>query len=123
MKQKLLEEGDVIRIKNGHCVYAEIPERLAYSNMKQSSRMTRSEAKVSGELSYLAGEYTVYKTATEGGGTGHGPWDVYPDGHHVYAERNDGTKIDFYQTGCFTAMIPRISPVGKSVRKWLRTNQ
>ena len=30
------------------------------------------------------GRYVVVKTAFEGGGTGHGPDDAYPDGHHVY---------------------------------------
>ena len=62
--------------------------------------------------SSLIGEYVVIKTSYEGGGTGHGPGDVYPDGHRVIATKlqngkwkKEGEEISFYQSGCFTAMI------------------
>ena len=59
------------------------------------------------------GAYVVTKTSFSGGGTGHGPHDIYPDGHHVIAKQLDdnrdydenGLEINFYQSGCFTAMI------------------
>ena len=47
-----------------------------------------------------------------GGGTGHGPGDVYYDGWHITALRlrehrlDSEWEISFYQTGSFTAMIP-----------------
>jgi len=59
------------------------------------------------------GEFVVIRTAMEGGGSGHGAGDTYPDGHHVFCKRlnadgtyNDkGTEINFYQSGCFTGTI------------------
>lgn len=45
-----------------------------------------------------------------GGGTGHGPHDIYPDGWQVTVRRlkrgkydPKGDTIRFYQSGCFTA--------------------
>lgn len=66
-------------------------------------------------------KYVVYKTLMDGGGTAMYN-DYYPDGHHVYAQRlhnnkwdEDGPKIDFYQTGCFSKeyMIKNVEVVGK----------
>jgi hypothetical protein len=55
-----------------------------------------------------AGTYRVVSTAMTGGGTGHGPRDVYPDGHQLTLMREIGGFIDwkqqpkqFYQSGCF----------------------
>jgi hypothetical protein len=64
---------------------------------------------VQGEFKHLAGTYVVYKTT-----------DVYSDGHHVWCEKlNDPeTKVDFYQSGDFTAKMPDIKPVGKAERSW-----
>jgi hypothetical protein len=63
-----------------------------------------------------AGLYVVKKTACEGE-TLPGSRDPYPNGHHVFCYKQDtpSLKVDFYQTGCFTAMIYErdISPVGK----------
>ena len=64
----------------------------------------------------------VTKTAFAGGGTGMGPNDVYPNGHHVtyiqlnkeqYSSLSQGEQINietsklytFYQTGAFDNMI------------------
>lgn len=62
------------------------------------------------DTSKYAGEYVVYQTSREGGGTGHGPSDYCPSGHLVKAKKlkngkfdKDGLKISFYQTGSFTA--------------------
>jgi hypothetical protein len=119
MTKKLLQAGDVIELKAGHKVYAEIPKHFAYANRKGDFSLTRAEAQIGGELAYLAGLYIVTHVASDGGGTGMGPHDVYPDGHHVHCERtSDRLKVDFYQTGCFTAMIPEIEPVGKAELKW-----
>jgi len=66
-------------------------------------------------------KFVVEKTAMDGGGTGHGPGDVYPDGWHIYARRlnEDGTYnlkgevIEFYQRGCFNCMVKEVKVVGK----------
>lgn len=119
MTKRLLQPGDMIELKAGHTVYADIPEHFAYNNRRGSFKLTRSQAKIGGELSYLAGLYIVTHVTSDGGGTGMGPFDVYPDGHHVHCERtSDGVKVDFYQTGAFTAMIPEIEVVGKAELTW-----
>lgn len=70
-----------------------------------------------------AGTFVVTATAFDGGGTGHGPHDVYPDGHHVFCKKIDrdtgkvGTKTyDFYQTGFFCDMIKKthVELIGKA---------
>jgi hypothetical protein len=63
--------------------------------------------------SYSGDNWLVVHTAVTGGGTGHGPHDVYPDGHEVtiqrlpYGQRTPDTELTlkFYQDGCFTNMI------------------
>lgn len=60
-----------------------------------------------------AARFVVEEAKMDGGGTGHGPHDVYPDGWHVVARllNADGTynpggpKISFYMTGCFIGMV------------------
>ena len=117
----MLQEGDIIELKEGHKVYATVPEHFLYSNRKGSFKPTKADAIIGGELSYLAGRYVVYKTSYDGGGTGHGPHDVFPSGHHVFCERLDdqSVKVDFYQSGSFTAMLPDLQPVAKAVRRWV----
>lgn len=68
------------------------------------------------DTSKFVGEYVVYAVKCEGGGTCNGvngP-DSYPDGHHVFCVKKDDPEItvDFYQTGCFTAIIKDIEPIG-----------
>ena len=65
-----------------------------------------------------AGEFVVVKTSFEGGGTGHGPHDIYPDGHRVFCKALkdgeydvNGTEVNFYQSGAFTCMITDIKPI------------
>jgi hypothetical protein len=53
-------------------------------------------------------QFVVVATQTTGGGTGHGPHDVYPDGHQVKAkslQANGELEVLFYQTGCFGGKI------------------
>ena len=116
----MLQEGDVIELKAGMKVYANIPEHFVYENRKGSFSLTRHDVILGGEFEYLCGKYIVYKTTFDGGGTGHGVNDVYPDGHHVFCMKADdeNVKVDFYQSGCFTAMIENIEPVGKATLKW-----
>lgn len=117
----LLQEGDIIELREGHNVYADVPKHFLYDNREGDFSLARGDVTISGELAYLAGRYIVYKTACDGGGTGMGPHDVYPNGHHVYCERVDdhGVRVDFYQTGSFTATIQDIEPVGRATRKWV----
>ena len=117
----LLKEGDVIELEGGHTVYADIPEHFAYSNRRGSWRLTNTKVYLDGQFDYLYGQYIVYKITTDEGGKGHGPHDAYPYGHHVYCEKiyNPTTKVDFYQTGSFTAMITDIKPIGRGEKLWV----
>jgi hypothetical protein len=119
-ERKMLKEGDVIEIKEGHMVYADVPEHFIYSNRKGCYDLTHTDITVGGDFSYFSGKYIVTKTNMDGGGTGHGPHDVYPDGHHVYCVSADdqARKIDFYQSGSFTAMIEDIEPIGRAELQW-----
>ncbi len=123
---KKLEEGDVIELNETHVVYANIPEHFTCSSKRGIFTLTRHEAALGGELSYLQGKYVVTKTTFDGGSTGR---DAYPDGHHVFCRKIPEGKsyehslkveheIDFYQSGCFTAMIENIEPIGKAKLKW-----
>jgi hypothetical protein len=116
-----LQKGDIIELKAGHTVYAQVPEHFCYENRKGSFKLTRHDVVIGGEFSYLAGRYAVTRTTKDGGGTGHGPHDIYPDGHHVFCQKLDesGIEVDFYQSGAFTAMIKEIEPVGKAKIKWV----
>ncbi len=74
-------------------------------------------SKKSFDTSVFEGEYEVTRAERNGGGSqlamcGRG-LDTYPDGWHVYCQKvNDpDVKVDFYQTGCFTAMIEDITPI------------
>lgn len=112
---KLLKEGDVIELKDGHTVYADVPKHFVYSNKRGCFDITHHNITIGGEFDYFAGEYIVIKTTFDGGGTGHGPGDVYPDGHHVFCRSAEGKKeVDFYQTGSFTAIIQDIKPIGRA---------
>ena len=121
MKNNLLEEGDVIELKEGHKVYADIPAHFFYANRRGVFTLSHGEIVLGKEYDYLQGRYIVYKVMIEGGGQGHGVHDIYPNGHHVYCFKADDQKVlvDFFQTGCFTAMIPDIIPVGRAIKRWV----
>ena len=112
---ELLKAGDVIELKEGHKVSADVPRHMVFSNCKGDFSLTHHDVTISGELSYLAGHYIVTETIDDGGGQGHGPHDVYPDGHHVFCVGvGTGHKVDFYQTGSFITMIHDIEPIPAS---------
>jgi hypothetical protein len=117
MVDNMLAEGDVIEIKSEHKVYAMVPQHFIYSNKKGCFDLACSVVIV-GNFDYLAGTYIVIKTNMEGGSTGR---DSYPDGHRVYCVKADDKdrKIDFYQSGFFSAMITEIEPIGKAELKWV----
>ena len=114
----MLQEGDVIELKEGMKVCADIPEHFVYK--PGSYILTHSNITLGGNFDYLCGIYIVYKTTYDGGGTGHGAHDVYSDGHHVFCVKSDdrNVKIDFYQSGCFRCMIENIEPIGKAELQW-----
>lgn len=129
MAKRLLKVGDVILLEAGMKVYARIPEKFVFANVRKSVKLVKTDVEIGevfrkGKAIYdthiLAGHYVVLETVVGGGGTGMGQHDTYPDGHHVFCQKlksdlrldNKGRKLDFYQTGCFTAMIEpdRIQP-------------
>lgn len=137
--QPLLREGDIIELREGHTVCVELPQHCCYENAFGNFAETAQTAVQIGEVRYglntgfLVGRYVVVNASLQGGGTGMGPGDVYPDGWHITAQRLMATKItstgrsmspehplrvSFYQTGCFTAMIPDITAVGRATAQW-----
>lgn len=69
------------------------------------------------DSSVFEGKYEVTRAEWNGGGSqpamcGRVP-DTYPDGWHVYCKKVDdpNVRVDFYQSGCFTAMIEDIAPI------------
>lgn len=115
----LLQEGDIVELADGHEVYATVPKHFLYSNCKGVFETDYGEVRIGGDLHYLAGQYVVYKTSTDGGGQSFD--GGYPNGHHVFCERlsDPSMKVDFYQTGSFTVMIPTLKPIGRAVRRWV----
>lgn len=107
--------GDVILLPAGSRVYTRGRIDLVGGGKKWYSNCERELTKKQ------AGEYIVISTAMTGGGCGHGPHDVYPDGWKVVARRlnADGTfhpkgkKVSFYQSGAFTCMIKKVLVVRK----------
>ena len=103
-------------------MYAELPKHFLYDNTKGDWTLAHSSVTITKDLAWMAGSYIVMETKKDGGGTGHGPHDVYPDGHHVFCQKyNDQIgnrakplKVDFYQTGCFTCMLPDIKPIAQA---------
>ena len=49
--------------------------------------------------------WLVRHVSLKGGGTGHGPHDVYENGHHVIAMSDDRMHVHFFQTGCFRGVV------------------
>lgn len=110
---ELLQEGDVIEICVGHMIYAYVPKHFVYDNHKGDFGLTYHEVKINNQLDYLAGRYIVTQVGLSGGG--HDRDGYMPDGHCVKCVKvDDGSKIGFYQTGSFSAMIEDIDPVGKA---------
>lgn len=115
-----LTDGDVIALVAGHKVYANVPKHFVYSNAKGDFSLVKTDVTLGGDFDYLIGRYIVTSTSFTGGGTGHGPHDVYPNGHLVKCSSVDGLhEVSFYQSGCFTAMIEDIKPIGKAKVNWV----
>jgi hypothetical protein len=116
-----LQEGDIFEVDSEFEVYAEVPEHFVYENAENNWNLTRTQITPFGIFSYFQGKYVVTSTAMDGGGTGHGPGDVYPDGYHVYAEKlsNSSIEIDFYQSGAFTVVHERVPVISRAKRKWV----
>lgn len=137
-EENFLQEGDVITIKAGMNVSTQVPEMFVYSNRRDSKKLTTTTVKVGEVLDNgngetfntkkFAGSYVVEKTEFTGGGTGHGPGDVYPDGHHVTATKlkkdnqysATGIQVQFYQSGAFNCMVlpSEIQPEGQMQKSW-----
>ncbi len=123
---ELLKEGDVILIGEGHKVYMNLPNHFIYANtVGEFEKCSQTEVSIGAhrgglDTSVFAGRYIVTSTAMTGGGTGHGPGDVYPDGHQVTCRHADHPllRLRFYQTGSFTAMIPEIEAIGRATAEW-----
>jgi hypothetical protein len=129
-----LTVGDVFEACNGMRVYGMIPKHFAYANRANDPTPAHCELTVGEiksrdshtlDLGYLKGLYVVEHAASKGGGTGHGPHDIYPDGWHIRARKlkadssydPHGVEIDFYQSGSFTVVNPTVPVVGKLHRK------
>ncbi|MDK9793706.1 hypothetical protein [Vibrio sp. D431a] len=109
---KLLKKGDTILLTQEHTVYTKIPESQAYTNSKSKRLVSVCVELKDEEFEHLQGLYEVVRTENSGGGRGHGKHDTYPSGHRVFCKKVDSNcKVDFYQTGCFTAMITDIKPI------------
>ncbi len=69
-------------------------------------RTTQVEVNTTVELP--TARWVVLAARMDGGGTGHGPGDVYPDGWHVLAALSTDASVTlrFYQSGCFRGMVP-----------------
>jgi hypothetical protein len=73
--------------------------------------------------------FVVEEAKLDGGGTGHGPYDIYPDGWHILARKlgkdetydPKGQLIQFYQDGSFDCVISEIEVVGKMKRMFIKT--
>lgn len=101
-----LKQGDVIEIIPGHNI----------NITNTHSIITVFEHNVE-----FIGKYVVTHTTFDGGGTGHGRHDTYPDGHHVWCQKLDDPdmKIDFYQSGSFISMIESIDVIGTARQEWI----
>lgn len=89
---------------------------VTYGNVEEFVKGLRLDmTKDSFDSSIFEGEYEVYCAVSDGGGHTHD--GGYPNGWHVFCQKKDDPEIevDFYQTGCFTAMIPEIKPINPQV--------
>jgi len=59
-----LEVGDVIVLKEGHRVYADVEERLIYTNTPKSKKLSHHDVTIGKQFAALAGAYVVYERVT-----------------------------------------------------------
>lgn len=122
----LLQEGDIIELRAGHKVYMWLPEHFSRGHRGRFSEMANATITI-GEIhndldtKFLIGKYIVVKTSMEGGsGPNALPGQDYPDGHHVFCQHVDypDVKVNFYQTGCFTAQTRDIPVIARAKATW-----
>jgi len=114
MKKSLLRIGDVFVAKG------------LFKEKEGNNVWSLSDREPSfGETTELKeGQFVVVGAAMEGGGQGHGPHDIYPDGWRIEAQRlnddgtwnSDGKKVYFYQSGSFTCLISKPLEVVKRMK-------
>lgn len=131
MDNTLLQVGDVFELKDGMFVDGSIAEGFVYVNSRDLLKETITEVEVGrtyslgffSKMPVPPGDYIVVKARMAGGGSGHGVNDYYPDGWEITARKlapdgtfdPNGTKVSFFQTGCFTVMLPKV-PVLRRMR-------
>lgn len=118
-----LEEGDVIELKKGHTIYANIPEKYVYKDTKKPDKQRKAEISIGEDYggldtSYLGGRYAVVKTTLVSNETGMELQDVIQNDHHVWCKKmfengELGEQIEFYLNGAFSAMDQGVKPIGK----------
>ncbi len=89
---------------------------------KDFNRASYSGYPIKKEL--IGKNFIVEEAKMAGGGTGHGPHDVYPDGWQITARQlfkngnynPKGAQILFYQSGAFNCMATDVPTVGKMQR-------
>jgi len=93
----LLQVGQVFKILKPHLV------------RRRDGKLNVETHRSSNDVENIADTlWVVASTEMSGGGTGHGPHDVYPDGWGVRATQVDGEGVPtgetlfFRQSGCFT---------------------
>lgn len=64
----------------------------------------RVSLRFKGDIFSIAWE--VSEVELGGGGTGHGPHDIYPNGNQVKAKGPNDLTLHFPQSGCFSGMVP-----------------
>ena len=118
---RTLQSGDVFHAPSGWKVYGPRPDNEVYSNVDNFSEMVPSAETTLRKDE--AGDYVVTRTSYGGGGTAHGPHDVFPDGHKVIAQKlkdgkydPNGIEISFYQSGSFTVMHTEEIPVIRKMK-------
>lgn len=121
-KREFLHEGQIIELKLGHTVNTLVPSSFVYGEHASPKVLVPATVIIGKpfhgwDTHHLVGRYVVRETAVDGGGTAMNN-DVYPNGHHVWCQKllENGElgeeKVDFFQSGAFTAMIEDIKPVG-----------
>lgn len=122
MTNKWLQPGDVFMLTQEHVVRAEVPEHFLYENRKGVfDKLSYGTVELKDpNFEYLRGKYIVTYAGLSGGGTGHGPHDVYPDGWCINAQKadNPNIKISFYQSGCFNCKNEGIKAIGRAKQTW-----
>jgi len=119
-----LQVGNIVNIGPPMDVYSEVPSHFLYHNRVGDWSLSKGHIKVS-DFPHMIGKYVVVEAKLHGGGTGHGPHDIYPDGWHVVLEKmdNDWVKVDFYQSGSFTCVHRDVEVVGNAKMTWSSKNE